>query len=62
MMRAICDDIVPLSIVALAFFVFWGAGYMIMTTEARTLDRNLQQYTLCIEAGKQWVSGNCINE
>ena len=62
MMRSIGDNIVPLSIVALAFFVFWGAGYMIMNIEARTLDRNLKQYTICIEAGKQWVGGNCINE
>lgn len=62
MMRAIGNNIVELSIVALVFFIFWGAGYMIMNTEARTLERNLRQYTICIEAGKQWVSGNCINE
>lgn len=62
MMRSIGDNIVPLSIVALAFFVFGGAGYMIMNTEAITSERKLQQYTICIEAGKQWVGGNCINE
>jgi hypothetical protein len=56
MMRAICDNIVELSVIALIAFFFFGIGYLIIQSERKTHDRSSQ----CIEAQMQWVGGNCV--
>lgn len=56
MIRAIGDNIVELSVVALAAFFIWGAGLLIITSE----ERSQIKYERCIEAEMQWVSGGCV--
>jgi hypothetical protein len=45
-----------LLIVALCGLFLFGVGYMITQDEIRDQDR----YNICIEAGKQYISGNCM--
>ena len=55
-MRAIGDNIVGLSMIALAAFFMWGAGYLIVQ-EVKQTD---MMYETCIAADKQWIKGNCV--
>lgn len=55
-MRAIADNIVELSFVALGAFAIWGFGYLIVLD----IEENKQRYDTCIAADKQWVKGVCI--
>ena len=55
-MRAIGDNVVELSMLALIAFAFWGMGYLIITGQE---DMN-KRYELCISAGKQYVEGSCV--
>lgn len=55
-MRAIGDNIVELSVVALAAFAISGIGYMLHSSEVNKQER----YKLCIDAGKQYVEGSCV--
>ena len=55
-MRAISDNIVELSFLALIAFFVWGVGYMIMQ-ESKQTD---MMYEACISADKQWIKGNCV--
>ncbi len=45
-----------LLIVALCGLFLFGFGYMVTQDEIRSQDR----YNTCIEAGKQYISGNCM--
>lgn len=55
-MRAIGDNIVELSMIALGAFFIWGIGYLIMQ-EMKQTD---MMYEACIAADKQWIKGNCV--
>ena len=55
-MRAIANNIVELSAIALAAFAIWGIGYSIQSSEVNAQER----YKLCIDAGKQYVEGSCV--
>lgn len=55
-MRAIGNNIVELSMIALATFVVWGIGYLLIIDQE---DMN-KRYELCISAGKQYVEGSCV--
>jgi len=56
MMRAIGDNIVELSMIALAAFFIWGVGYLIVQGEKQTD----MMYETCIAADKQWIKGSCV--
>ena len=56
MIRAVGDNIVELSLVALTAFFIWGVGLLILMSE----ERNQIKYERCIEAEMQWVSGDCV--
>lgn len=56
MMRAISDNIVELSMIALAAFFIWGVGYLIVQGEKQTD----MMYETCIAADKQWIKGSCV--
>ena len=55
-MRAIGDNIVELSVIALVAFFVWGIGYVITKEMKQTNAR----YEACIAADKQWIKGNCV--
>lgn len=55
-MRAIGDNIVELSLVALAAFAVCAIVYLIHSSEVSAQER----YKLCIDAGKQYVEGSCV--
>ena len=59
-MRAIGDNIVELSFLALAAFFIWGLGYMIMQESKQTKKQTDMMYEACISADKQWIKGNCV--
>lgn len=50
------DNLVPLAIVALTAFIFYGVGQMIFSDMEKTQAR----FEQCIAADKQWVSGACV--
>lgn len=53
----ISEDIIPaILFFLLVVFFFGGVGYMIQSAEAR-LERT---YNTCIEAGFQYISGDCV--
>lgn len=56
MIQSIGDNILELSVVALAFFFIWGVGLLILTTEEQTQIK----YERCIEAEMQWIGGDCV--
>lgn len=60
MMRAISDNIVELSFLALLAFFIWGVGYMIMQESKQTAKQTDMMYEACISADKQWIKGNCV--
>ena len=55
MIKAIGDNIVELSFIAVAAFTIWGMGYLIVTGE----DRSAEKYELCVSKGMEWIEGNC---
>lgn len=56
MIRAIGDNIVELSLVALVALFFIGIGFLIFLT-----DRDMTaKYNACISAEMQWVEGSCV--
>jgi hypothetical protein len=56
MIRAIGDNIVELSIIALVTVFFIGIGFLIFLT-----DRDMTaKYEQCIKAEMQWVEGSCV--
>ena len=55
-MRAIGDNIVELSFIALVAFFLLGIGYIIM----QEMERGDTMYEACIAADKQWIDGNCV--
>lgn len=56
MIRAIGDNIVELSLVALGAFAIWGVGYLVVLD----IENTKQRYDTCIAADKQWIKGTCI--
>lgn len=50
------DTIVPMAIVALIAFIFYGVGQVIFSDMKNTQER----FEQCIAADKQWVSGACV--
>ena len=59
-MRALGDNIVELSFLALIAFFIWGLGYIIMRESQQTSKQNDMMYEACIAADKQWIKGNCV--
>ena len=55
-MKAISDNIVELSLIALFAFFIWGIGYIIV----REMKQTNMSYEACIAADKQWIKGNCV--
>ena len=55
-MRAIGDNIVELSMIALVAFFIWGIGYVIV----QEMEQTDTMYEACIAADKQWIKGNCM--
>ena len=55
-MRAIGDNIVELSFLALVAFFVGGVGYIIM----QEIEKTDKKYEACIAADKQWIKGNCV--
>lgn len=55
-MRAIGDNIVELSFLALIALFIWGIGYLIM----QEIEKTDTMYEACIAADKQWIDGNCV--
>lgn len=55
-MKAIGDNIVELSLIALVAFFIWGVGYMIV----REMKQTDMMYEACIAADKQWIKGSCV--
>lgn len=56
MMKAISDNILELSVVALVAFVIWGFGYLILVSN----DMTAEKYELCVSQGMQWIAGSCV--
>lgn len=56
MIQSIGDNIVELSVVALASFFIWGVGLLILVSE----ERSQVKMQTCIEAEMQWISGDCV--
>lgn len=50
------DNIVPLAVIALAAFLTWGLGHLILVE----IKQDQTRYEQCIAADKQWVKGSCV--
>lgn len=55
-MRYLFDNIVPLALVALAAFFFYGLGLIIL----HDMETHRARYEQCLAADKQWVEGSCV--
>lgn len=55
-MKAIGDNIVELSLIALVAFFIWGIGYLIV----QEIKQTEIKYEACIAADKQWIKGSCV--
>jgi hypothetical protein len=56
MMKAIGDNIVVLSFIALACFFLFGIGWLINSGE----NHAQAKYNECIAAGMQYIRGSCV--
>lgn len=56
MLKLLDNHLTTILLVALAGFFLFGMGYMINQDTKRTEAR----YAICIEAGKQYIQGSCV--
>lgn len=55
-MRDILEDTVPLALILLAAFIFYGLGLLVL----RDMEAHRVRYEQCLAADKQWVEGSCV--
>lgn len=55
-MRSLLENVVPLALILLVTFFFYGLGQIIFTD----MERYDARYEQCIAADKQWVEGSCV--